>query len=152
MEVPKPLEKLENVILNLQVLSELKKGQKLDTSNNIFKIDENVYGQFWSRWYRGDSRKKTINLLSNLEEDIKNILEYLKEPSEQEIEVLEKLGLKRHQTLQSLEHNMTNGFNGLKVLTETYENDVLIKNKLIGIQNKFNELIKNIVKSIDKYL
>lgn len=54
-------ERLRELIVNLQVIGQLEEGYKLNTKEKYLELDNTTWYQSVVRWYRGDSRKTTIN-------------------------------------------------------------------------------------------
>jgi hypothetical protein len=56
----------DNVILNLKIMTEVKKNDKLTFTDNILNIDrENIF-QAFRRWYNGDSRTKSLEYINTI--------------------------------------------------------------------------------------
>ena len=110
---------LDDIFVNLRVLSKLEIGNKLVKNNKYINIDTS-YLQFLYRWYNGINRNNTI-------EFINPILEKAFDISEQLIELKSE---ESAQLLYRLNTELKNSVNGLLNLKQTYNFDKLIQSEI----------------------
>ncbi len=122
---------LDDIFVNLRVLSKLEIGNKLIKNNKYLNIDTS-YLQFFYRWYNGINRNNTI-------EFIIPILDKAFEISDQLIELKSE---ESAQLLYRLNTELKNSVNGLLNLKQTYNFDKLI-------QSEIDVMIDNIRTKLD---
>ena len=97
------MDSVENVTVNLKVLSSLQPNQKLNTKSKHFTITVTRYiPEFLLRWYFSSSRDSDYNRIADLYESAFNILS----------------------DNPTISNDLENSLNGLKNLKKTYEPDV----------------------------
>ena len=97
------MDSVENVIVNLKVLSSLQPYQKLNTKSKHFTITVTRYiPEFLLRWYFSSSRDSDYNRIADLYDSAFTILS----------------------DNQNICNDLENSLNGLKNLKKTYEPDV----------------------------
>jgi len=133
---------IEQIILNLKVMGDIKHGDKLSTISENVEIDQYSYARFLYRRYYGDSRVKTLEKLKDIIEDtekITNSLLLLEKFDDNFVNLPEN----NSKLLQDLIPDMSNASRGLHCLKLTYSKHVLTENKL-------DMLIKKLGDQIDK--
>ena len=65
----------DQALVNLKILANLKAGQKLVVSDNVFKVDPPAWGQGVYRWWSGEGRDLTIKHINNVIEDVFKIID-----------------------------------------------------------------------------
>jgi len=60
------MNQVQNLLINLKVLSQIGPGDKINTKEKNIEIDSNSWGQSLRRTYRGDDRKLTFDMINNL--------------------------------------------------------------------------------------
>jgi hypothetical protein len=134
---------LDNVILNLKVMGNIKNSDKLSTSKNNIEIDPCCYTRCVYRTYIGDSRIKTIEKLQCVVNNIllmTNQLMGFQDVNNDIINVPEN----KPKILQDLIPDMINAKKGLSNLKLTYKDDVLIENQIEMIRKKLTDQIDKI--------
>ena len=120
-------DELDNILLKLNIISQLKENDKLVVNNNDFKIDNNNF-QFVKRWYYSENRENTLNKLNEI------------------IDITFKFIENNHinKILQRILFSLKSCINGINSLKLTYKNDVNIITKIdLLIENiniKINEI------------
>jgi hypothetical protein len=137
---------LEDIYINLRVLSKLEIGNKLIKNNKHINIDSS-YLQFVYRWYNGTNRSNTIYFITH-------ILLKAFEISEQLIDLQTE---ESTQLLFRLNNELKNSINGLLNLKQTYSNDRLIQSEIdimidnirtkLDLTSKNFNFVNSIVKS-----
>ena len=157
---------LDNVLLNLKIISNIKENDKISTAYDTIVIDSNNLLQGTRRFiYTGDSREKSIGMIDNL---VKRILELTDD-------LFEKTELAKHEvriniekstyqsyvdktrecspfvdepiaTFQNVTIHLTTAIQGLQNLKITYLGDATTTSKLdliLGkMQNRINKINK----------
>ena len=157
---------LDNVLLNLKIISNIKENDKISTAYDTIVIDSNDLLQGTRRLvYTGDSREKSISIIDNL---VKRILELTDD-------LFEKTELAKHEvriniekptyqsyvdntrerspfvdepiaTFQNVTVHLTTAIQGLQNLKITYLGDATTTSKLdliLGkMQNRINKINK----------
>jgi hypothetical protein len=134
---------IDNTILNLKVIGDIKNGDKLSTYKNNIEIDPCCYTRCVYRTYIGDSRVKTIKKLQCVVNDIllmTNQLLGFQEFNDNIINVPDN----KSKILQDLIPDMINAKKGLSNLKLTYKDDVLTENQIEMIRKKLTDQIDKI--------
>lgn len=147
---------IDNAILNLKIISQLKEYDKLICKKELLVIDKHSYLQCIDRWYNKENRDFTvkkiddivdqtfsiINKIMNIEKKNKNTnLEYIKTINNDEENYNKN---NNSHLLQRLLIEITNARRGLNNLKITYNSDTLIKSRLDLIIDKLNIKIDEI--------
>ena len=154
--------KLDNLILDLKILANVKEFDKLSVKDSLV-IDTPHTLQFVSRKWNGDSRDKTINYIENCVSEIFAILNFL---LDEEIEKAEPICLLQESKefylnnskynkkqkfkedtiniYQKISQSLNQSITGLQNLKITYLNDITTTSKLdmliVKIQNRINKM------------
>ena len=112
----------ENLMTSLKVLSQVKQNQKVATSEEVIRIeDQNAWFQSFRRWYNRESRDKKIESISRVIDTAFSQLELLQ---------------KKHSTasnqvfLVRLQQELKNASSGLTNLRTTYEDDSVTRSRI----------------------
>ena len=132
-------EELDNIVLNLKILSKLKENYKLNVNDKNLSIDSSYIPSI-TRYFSDDSRNGTIIFLENLDKLIKNKIEKIVEENSNNNMFLNS----KENILLQISHNLTMSLVGLNNLIKTYNNDELITSKLEMVINSFDLKIKKI--------
>ncbi len=131
-----------NIILDLQIIKQIKENDKLGLikipgSQKLF-VDNNNYLSPLSRWYYGYNRDDTIEYLENLINKIENISQFLNNGS-------------HYNMSQLLSKNLEDCKIGIENLKKTYEFDSISFAKLNMISDKIDIIKKNLklIESVD---
>jgi len=128
---------LEDVFINLRLISKINQGEKLLQSDKHINIDTS-YFQVVTRWFRGASRNETINFIQKV----------LAKSFEFSDKLIEDKNDESSQKLLRLNTDLKNCLEGLTNLKVTYMHDKLI-------QSEIDVLVDNIRSKLDsnaKYL
>tara|TARA_B110000977_G_C10954169_1_gene445860 strand:+ start:542 stop:1054 length:513 start_codon:yes stop_codon:yes gene_type:complete len=134
---------IDETILNLKIISNIKENDKLITSKNIIEIDNPYILQGINRWYNNENRIITIKKLNEICENTFKITEYLITNEKEKKDKDNILKYNNNEIFQSLIIEMTNSINGIENLKNTYSKDILISSQL-------DILKKNMLMKIDK--
>ena len=115
---------IEDIILNLKIISKIKQHEKLIVVNKTLVVDHRI-AQPICRWYTADNRKDTLDFITSV---INSALEYTPQATHQ---VFDK-DLVRNELLNTL--------TGLDNISATYKLDNLIIAKIDLIRDKINKL------------
>lgn len=125
---------IDNILLNLKMLSQIKANDKLFTDDGQIKIDTPTIMQGITRWMNDYSRTKTMDDLDHL---INKTLEYVNE-NIKKVERTEEDNRNCQKILVEVSKSLT-GIQNLKI---TYNDDTFIQSRLDVINEKTHE-IKN---------
>ncbi len=117
---------LEEILINLSLISKIENGNKLIINDKYINID-NSYFNFVTRWLFGSSRMNTIEFIREmLNQSFLHGIKLIQEDSESS-----------NQLLLRLNSELKNSINGLNNLKQTYYTDK-------AIQAKIDVMIENI--------
>ena len=135
---------LEDTLLNLKIISNIKENDKLNSLGKIVKINQPYMLQGLERWYNKESRDNTVeklDLILNTSFELTDIILLRKRNEEDEND--KSLKENNNQIFQNLLYEMTNSLLGLENLKKTYKDDITISSKLdIIIKKMFNRIEK----------
>lgn len=145
---------IDETVLNLKIISNIKENDKLITSKNIIEIDNPYILQGINRWYNNENRIITIKKLNEICENTFKITEYLITNEKEKKDKDNILKYNNNEIFQSLIIEMTNSINGIENLKNTYSKDIpissqldILKKKLLMKIDKLNKLFSiNITK------
>lgn len=153
---------VDQVIINLKIISLLRKNDKLCINNESLEIDQSYFFQALRRWYNDNNRSKTVfyieeiinrtfDIIDNIYDNESYKNKELKHTIDINIEELtnkmETLSLEdkinpfqeeNSRLLQRLSTELINASVGLDNLKITYGDDSFIKTKLDIITHKIN--------------
>lgn len=138
---------LENLLLNIKILSNIKESDKLSTSNEeMLVIDSPSYLQGIYRTLYGDSREETLNKIDKIINDLFKITdEMLDNESKKKKRYNNKFKDDNSTIFQKIAINLSESIKGLQNLKITYIKDVSITSRLDIIINKIQNRINKIV-------
>ena len=148
---------IDNTILNLKILSNIKKNDKLITNNNILEIDNPNILQGINRWYYNENRTLTIKKLNEICENTFKITEHIinKEKENKIKDNVKILQYNNNEIFQILILEMSNALNGLTNLKSTYARDISISSQIEILKKKIMMKIEKLNKlfsiNITKY-
>ena len=134
---------IDETVLNLKIISNIKENDKLITSKNIIEIDNPYILQGINRWYNNENRIINIKKLNEICENTFKITEYLITNEKEKKDKDNILKYNNNEIFQSLIIEMTNSINGIENLKNTYS-------KEIPISSQLDSLKKKLVMKIDK--
>lgn len=141
---------IDNILLNLKIISRIKKYNKLysKSDNNILQIDDNyTLYQGIIRWYSNENRIKTLDTIENITNDIFNVIKQILE-DKLDIDSNNILTYNKSNLLQQIHLDLINSLEGLKNLKFTYINDKIIEARLDIVINKIGMYITKISKML----
>jgi len=134
---------LEDTLLNLKIISNIKENDKLNSLGKIVKINQPYMLQGLERWYNKESRNSTVVKLDSIVNNSFELTEIILAREKDENEDDKSLKENNNQIFQNLLYEMTNSLLGLENLKKTYKDDITISSKLdIIIKKMFNRIEK----------
>ena len=131
------IDKLEDVILNLKLISKIKQNDKMIVVNKIIQVD-NRFLQPILRWYTSDNRAETFNFITLIiNKGTENLLSDKKEDS--------------IYTKDFIKKELLNSLQGLENLGATYKNDILISSKIDLLKDKIKKICNFEIKNKNEY-
>jgi len=121
-------EKVENTILNLKMMAQIKPFDKLYIDNGLLKIDTPTLFQGIYRWYREYSRESTTKDLDII---IKSVIEITNNLLEKD-----NITSEENTLCQQILIEINNASKGLSNLKITYKDDTFMSSKLDIIKEK----------------
>ena len=136
--------KPEEILLNLNILSQIRENEKISCDKESIAIDTSMgITQPFQRFFRGDSRERTIIMVTKIIEDslkfTDNILNAEIEDNKNTTYFAETNSSLLHRFLL----NMQNAIRGLENLRITYNTD-------IPMQSKVNLLVEKLQMRVEK--
>jgi hypothetical protein len=122
---------LDDIFINLTLISKIEIGNKLTHNKKYINIDTN-YFSFIVRWFKSIDRNSSINFINYV----------LNQAFIYNLELLNKLDIDSHLLLFRLTSDLKNCINGLVNLKQTYFHDKLVHSEL-------DVMIDNIRSKID---
>ena len=120
--------KVEDAVLNLKMLSQIKPFDKLYMEDNLLKIDTPTIFQGIFRWYKDYSR---INTTDDLDIIINNVIDIT-----DNLLGKENVSKEENTLCQQILIDINNALKGLSNLKITYKDDTFISSKLDIIKDK----------------
>jgi|LauGreDrversion4_2_1035121.scaffolds.fasta_scaffold195293_2 hypothetical protein len=112
---------LEDIFINLTLLSKIDVGDKLIQNGNMKHINiDTSYFQFITRWFKGSNRNNSLKFINHV----------LNKAFEYNDNMLEEKSEKSAVTVFRLTADLKNSLNGLNNLKQTYSTDKLIQSEL----------------------
>ena len=131
---------IDNIILNLKMLSQIKQNDKLYTEDRMFKIDTPNITQGVLRWFNDFSREKTMDDIDILVKHTEFYIESVFENSSKSIE--------DNRMCQNILVEITNALKGIQNLKLTYKNDTFVQSRLDISREKFNVCKNNLSQNL----
>ena len=124
----------EELLINLKVLSQLQKNQKLISRGAYINIEiVSIIPEFIRRWNRQDNRHESIKKINSIvNRSVEFIASWEKDLEDGEINV----------DLDNMKQYLENALNGIKNLKETYATCVQTCARLDVIINKITDVLK----------
>lgn len=127
---------IEEIMLNLKMISSINQNDKLYLEERLFKIDRPTIIQGFTRWFHEYSRIRTMENIDDLVELTTIYVDSIFKKTE------------RTQTdnriCQNILVEISNVIKGLQNLKITYSDDTFVQSKLELIQEKFNVCKNNL--------
>ena len=131
---------IEEVLINLKMLSRINPNDKLYLDENLIKIDTPTIGQGIIRWFNEYSREKTMEQIDYLSHQIDVYINYLLNKT--------KRTDNDNRICQNILVEITKAISGLEKLKITYSKDTFIQSKLDMIQEKFGVSKNNLSQNL----
>jgi hypothetical protein len=132
----------DQVLTNLKIISQIKKGEKIVTNSSILEID-NRYFQSVRRWWQQNSRISTIDFFNKVIDRSFEIIDTTYNEKEKDNYYFNE---ENSRILQKFSLEMTNSCKGLSNLKETYTNDVTTTSQIDIMIEKIKGRVEKIQK------
>ena len=117
--------KIEDIVLNLKLISKIKQNDKMIIINQILNVDSRLL-QSVRRWYTCDNRNDTVQFIENV---INTAIDYMNHENKNTVYDIESIKIELKNTIQGLEN-----------LSATYKIDNLIISKIDILKEKISKL------------
>lgn len=117
--------KIEDIVLNLKLISKIKQNDKMIIINQILNVDSRLL-QSIRRWYTCDNRNDTVQFIENV---INTAIDYMNHENKNTVYDIESIKIELKNTIQGLEN-----------LSATYKIDNLIISKIDILKEKISKL------------
>ena len=131
---------IDQVLTNLKIMSQIKKGEKIKTNTPILEIDKRYLTSI-RRWWGNDSRCSTIDFFTKVVNTSFEIID--KTYNEKKADTY-YFNEENSRILQRFSLEMTNACKGLNNLKETYTNDVTTTSQIDIMIEKIKERVDKI--------
>ena len=127
---------INNILLNMKIISEIKENDKLLTNNNCLEIDTR-YVQFIQRWLYEDGREVTLIKISEI---IDNLFNFIDNNYSTKRNIVNNGNFDEDKThlFQRIHLNLQNSIKGLENLKTTYKHDIKTISQIDLIIEKVN--------------
>ena len=144
-KVTSPLDDIEDILLNLKIMSQIKKGNRLlQNENKILEIESDDIIQPIRRWWSGRSRNITINQIKTIMQKTYTIIDSIFES----IGTSNVLSSSNCTNLQRLNLELNNASKGIDNLKLTYVEDITVQSQLSIINEQLQLRLKQIYESM----
>jgi len=117
--------KIEDIVLNLKLISKIKQNDKMIIINQILNVDSRLL-QSVRRWYTCDNRNDTVQFIENV---INTAIDYMNHDKTNRVYDVDSIKIELKNTLQGLDN-----------LSATYKIDNLIISKIDILKEKISKL------------
>lgn len=117
--------KIEDIVLNLKLISKIKQNDKMIIINQILNVDSRLL-QSVRRWYTCDNRNDTVQFIENV---INTAIDYMNHDKTNKVYDVDSIKIELKNTLQGLDN-----------LSATYKIDNLIISKIDILKEKISKL------------
>jgi hypothetical protein len=132
---------LNDLILDLKIISKIKPNNKLIIENNKIYIDDSYYFASILRYFYNQNRNSSIEYIEKLNENLEIEINDIIINKKNENNILKD---NPSNILVNLSHDLTQAVNGLKNLILTYSNDNFLISKIEMINYNFELKIRKI--------
>jgi len=133
----------DDVFINLKILSKLRNDEKLVVAEKLLNIDTS-YLQFITRWYKSESRERTIDYISHVIEESFRICDSTINAEMNRVSDDPVFDEDNTELLQRLTNELSNCIDGLITIKITYRNDSLVQSRVdLLIENIRNKVQRN---------
>tara|TARA_B100001287_G_C22624208_1_gene501662 strand:+ start:256 stop:870 length:615 start_codon:yes stop_codon:yes gene_type:complete len=142
----KPRNTIEDILLNMKIISEINENDKLLTNNECLEIDTR-YFQSFQRWWYEDGRDNT---LIKLDEIIKMLFSYIDQNynSNDNNTITKNFKEGKTHLFQRIHRSLSNSIKGLENLKTTYKDDIKTISKVDLLIEKINIKIERMSQRI----
>lgn len=140
---------IDNILLNLKIISQIKENEKITLVNNTIEIDNRFFQSVY-RWFAGDNRTITLNKIKEVIENSYNIIDCIilneSANNNQHKNICNNniLSKNNSQLLNDFSLNLSNTIKGLENLKTTYKYDITINSELEIIIDNIKDRIAKI--------
>lgn len=134
---------IDQILTNLKIISKIKKGEKIITTNNMIMEIDNRYFQWARRWWEQNSRISTVDFFNKILERAFQIIDDTYNNKDKENYYFNE---ENSRILQKFSLELNNSCQGLNNLKETYTDDETVKSQLDIMTEKINIRIEKIQK------
>lgn len=124
------MNQVQNLLINLKVLSQIGPGDKINTKEKNIEIDNNNWGQALRRAYRGDDRKLTFDVINNLIANLTNIIQKSLDGDRDSYIEEKSVHMTNSELLSEVHKELEGTRKGLENLRETYFQDATLASKM----------------------
>jgi len=119
---------LNNIYINIKILSQIEENDKLIISNNLIIVDKRCVKSL-QRWYNSQSRRESINHIIHIINSIEN---YINDPYHPYNNDMKNKLLK----------DLPGSLKGLTKLKKTYIEDIVILSEIDFVIDKIKDILK----------
>ena len=150
--------KPEEILLNLSILSQIRENEKIccDKENIAIDTTTSIFQPF-QRFFRGDSRDRTILIITKIIDDSLKLTDHILTNETKNKENMTYFEEDNSSLLHRFLLNMQNAMRGLENLRITYNNDIPMQSKITLLVErlqmrveKINRLLKICIDSDSK--
>ena len=124
------MNQVQNLLINLKVLSQIGPGDKINTKEKNIEIDSNSWGQSVRRTYRGDDRKLTFDMINNLITTLTLIIQKSLNGNADDYIEEKSVHMTNEELLKEVHRELEGVRKGLENLRETYFQDATLASKM----------------------
>tara|TARA_Y100000389_G_scaffold204899_1_gene260619 strand:+ start:5626 stop:6072 length:447 start_codon:yes stop_codon:yes gene_type:complete len=124
------MNQVQNLLINLKVLSQIGPGDKINTKEKNIEIDSNSWGQSLRRTYRGDDRKLTFDMINNLITTLTLIIQKSLNGNADDYIEEKSVHMTNEELLKEVHRELEGVRKGLENLRETYFQDATLASKM----------------------
>tara|TARA_B100000941_G_C28507044_1_gene558026 strand:+ start:1715 stop:2161 length:447 start_codon:yes stop_codon:yes gene_type:complete len=124
------MNQVQNLLINLKVLSQIGPGDKINTKEKNIEIDSNNWGQSLRRTYRGDDRKLTFDMINNLITTLTLIIQKSLNGNADDYIEEKSVHMTNKELLKEVHRELEGVRKGLENLRETYFQDATLASKM----------------------
>lgn len=132
---------IENIILNLKMLAQIRHNDKLFTENSMFKIDSPKLSQGILRWFNDYSRHKTMDDIDVLVRNTENYINTIFNNDSRTVD--------DNRTCQNILVEITRAIEGIQNLKLTYNEDTFVQSRLEIVNEKFSVCKNNLSQKLE---
>ena len=132
---------IDNIIINLKMLSQIKQNDKLYTEGSQFRIDSPKFSQGILRWFNDYSREKTMDDIDVVVKHTEVYISSIFENSSKSVE--------DNRMCQNILLEITRAIDGLQNLKLTYKDDTFVQSRLDVAKEKFNVCKNNLSQKLE---